>query len=334
VLTNPGSVARAIRTEGTLVHHVGMRSNTDLAALPRLVRLMRAGRFDLVHTHLYRACVYGRVAARLAGVPAVVATEHSLGARQIEGRPISPGVRRLYLATERLGDATVAVSSAVARRLVALGVPGTRIRTIPNAIEIGRYRFDPWRRASLRAGLGIPPERFVVGAVGRLVPGKRLELVLHAARAHPDVTVLMVGDGPRRPALTELARELAVPVVFTGERSDVPDLLSTMDILVAPSADETFGLSVVEALAAGLPVVYASCPALDELARPVPGAVRVNGDPEAVRGAVAGAVRAGPRRLPPPPALARFDAAGVAAQTNALYERLTAGPGAKHRRGN
>ena len=63
-----------------------MRGNTDAAALPRLVRLIRAGRYDLVHTHLYRACVYGRIAARLAGVRHIVATEHSLGERCIEGR--------------------------------------------------------------------------------------------------------------------------------------------------------------------------------------------------------------------------------------------------------
>jgi hypothetical protein len=125
-LTNPGSVARAMRTDGTVVHEIGMRGNTDLSALARLVRLIRAGRYDVVHTHLYRACVYGRLAARLAGVRHVVATEHSLGERHIEGRRISPAVRRLYLTTERLGQSTIAVSAAVARRLVEWGVPPHR----------------------------------------------------------------------------------------------------------------------------------------------------------------------------------------------------------------
>ena len=106
-------MAEAIQSEGTIVHHLGMRANTDAVALPRLVRLVRAGRFDVVHAHLYRACVYGRVAARLAGLP-VVATEHSLGDQHIEGRRITPGIRRLYVATERLGSTTIAVSPAVA----------------------------------------------------------------------------------------------------------------------------------------------------------------------------------------------------------------------------
>lgn len=76
-LTNPGPVAEGLRADGVRVVHLGMRGNRDLGALPRLARFIRHGRYDLVHTHLYRACVYGRLAARLAGVRATVATEHS-----------------------------------------------------------------------------------------------------------------------------------------------------------------------------------------------------------------------------------------------------------------
>jgi glycosyltransferase involved in cell wall biosynthesis len=324
VLTNPGSVARAIRAEGTPVHHVGMRGNTDVAALPRLVRLIRAGRYDLVHTHLYRACVYGRLAAKLAGVRHVVATEHSLGDRHIEGRRLSAGIRRLYLAAERLGDATIAVSSTVARRLTAWGVPASRIDLVPNGIDAGRFRFDPVRRAEVRASLGIPPGRFVVGTVGRLVRGKRVDRMLRAVRGHREVTALVVGDGPERAALCTLAGELGVDAVFTGEAMDVPALLSVMDLLVAPSGEETFGLGVLEGLAAGLPVRYVACPALDDLpAGAVPGARRVPDDPDALEQAVAAAVRDGPYRLPPSPVLDRYDIADVAARTDAVYQRVS-----------
>jgi glycosyltransferase involved in cell wall biosynthesis len=323
-LTNPGSVARAIRADGTPVHDLGMRGNTDLAALPRLVRLIRAGRYDVVHTHLYRACVYGRVAARLAGVRHVVATEHSLGDRHIEGRRITSGIRRLYLATERLGQTTIAVSAAVGRRLVAWGVPAARVEVIPNGIEADRYRFDPVRRARVRTELGIAPGRFVVGSVGRLVPGKRADLMLHAVRGQPGTTALVVGAGPQRRTLTALARELDVHAVFTGEAGDVPGLLSAMDVLVAPSPEETFGLAVIEALAAGLPVLYVTCPALDELPDgSAPGAYRLPADPEAIQHALATVVRDPPRRLPAPPALDHYDMAGVAARTTAVYRRVT-----------
>ena len=93
-LTNVGSVAREIRADGITVHEIGMRSNTDLTALPRLVKLIRDRRFDLVHTHLFRAGIYGRIAARLAGVRHIVATEHSLAGTSLEGRPATSGFER------------------------------------------------------------------------------------------------------------------------------------------------------------------------------------------------------------------------------------------------
>lgn len=321
-LTNPGCVADAIRADGTAVHEIGMRHNRDVGALPRLVRLIRAGGFDLVHTHLYRSCVYGRVAARLAGVRHIVATEHSLGQRVIEGRPLSPGARGLYLATEQLGQITIAVSSTVAARLVGWGVSARRIEVIPNGIDIDRYRFDPMARHRTRARLGIAPERVVVGSVARLVPGKRLDLVLRAVHRQPGVTALIVGEGPQRVELTALAAELDVHAVFTGEATDVPDLLSAMDIVIAPAQEETFGLSVIEALAAGLSVLYVACPALDDLPGPAPrGARQVTAEAGAIAHALAETIAAAPRRRPPP-VLDRYDIARVAGQVGALYQRV------------
>src|SRR4029453_438923 len=110
------------------------------------VKLIRGGHYDVVHTHLYRACVYGRVAARLAfpppraGAPAIVPTEHSLGTERIEGRSLPPFARHLYLATERLGSATIAVSATVGLRLLLWGVPTGRIVVIGNGIEAETYR--------------------------------------------------------------------------------------------------------------------------------------------------------------------------------------------------
>jgi glycosyltransferase involved in cell wall biosynthesis len=324
VLTNPGSVATAIRSAGTVVHDIGMRGNRDLAALPRLVRVIRDGRFDVVHTHLYRACLYGRLAARLAGVRSVVATEHSLGDDHIEGRRISPGVRGLYLAGERLGRATIAVSAPVARRLAAWGVPAARIVEIPNGIEAAAYRFDPARRSALRSRLGIAPDAYVVGSVGRLVPEKRMDLMLRAVAGRPGVTALVVGEGPERASLTALAAELGVPAVFTGESPDVPGLLSVLDLFVSASAAETFGLAVLEALAAGLPVLYADCPALDDMpGESVPGAVRIPVEPDEAHRAIAGAVRAQPGRRTAPPILARFDMADIAARVEDVYRWVT-----------
>ncbi|MER8017503.1 glycosyltransferase [Streptomyces griseoluteus] len=306
-LTNPGPVAAGLRADGVRVADLAMGGNRDLAALPRLARLIRRGRYDLVHTHLYRACLYGRLAARLAGVRAVVATEHSLGDSQMEGRPLNSGVRALYLAGERLGRSTVAVSPTVAARLARWGVPEPRIAVVPNGIDLAPFRFDPERRARVRARLGIPDEAFVIGGVGRLAPGKRFDVLIGAlARLTPDCRLLLVGGGPEEGALRRTADAAGVSdrVLFTGEvpglpdgsaGPDLPTLTSAMDVLAAPSPEEAFGLAVVEALAAGLPVRYASCPAVEDLPpEAAPGAVRVRGGADAYAAALAGVRAAGP----------------------------------------
>ncbi|NED87783.1 glycosyltransferase, partial [Streptomyces sp. SID11233] len=93
---------------------------------------------------------------------ALVATEHSLGDTEIEGRPLTPGVRALYRAGERLGTATVAVSDTVAERLTRWGVPDTRVHVVPNGIDAAAFAHDPELRTTARTALGIPPGAHVL----------------------------------------------------------------------------------------------------------------------------------------------------------------------------
>ncbi|WP_236654238.1 glycosyltransferase [Streptacidiphilus anmyonensis] len=325
-LCEAGTVADGLRADGVTVHELGMRGNRDLAALPRLVRLIREGRYDLVHCHLYRACVYGRVAARLAGVRAVLATEHSLQPGVLEGRRTGAAVRRLYLATERLGRVTIAVSEATARQLRTWDVPEERIRVVPNGVDPAAYRVD----AAPRASLGLPADAFVVGAVGRLVPGKRFDVLVDAlALLPPEAHLLVVGAGPEHAALLAQARERGVAdrVVLTGERDDVPALLAAMDALAAPSAGETFGLVLVEGLASGLPVFWSSGPALSEL--PVQeqlalgrgGSARTEPTPSAYAAALRPLLtRRPPRAVGPVPG--RYDITRLAPRVAAVYAEL------------
>ncbi|TXS40444.1 glycosyltransferase [Streptomyces sp. uw30] len=338
-LTNPGPVAAGLTADGVHVTHLGMNGNRDLGALPRLTRLIRDGGYDLVHTHLYRACLYGRIAARLAGVRTVVATEHSIGAGGLEGRAHNVGVRGLYLAGERLGQATVAVSPTVAERLRHWGVPGQRIRVIPNGIDAPRFRYDAARRKEARAFLGLPEGAYVVGGVGRLTPGKRFDLLLRALALLPgDVWLLLVGGGPEEEVLRRTARDLGVAnrVLLTGERPCLPDptdeapdliaLLSAMDVLASPSPEESFGLAVVEALAAGLPVLYASCPAVEDLSPgAAPGARRVTGGAGAYAREVLRLRAAGPGERSAPDAVRRYDIAATARQLMDLYTAALSG---------
>lgn len=331
-LSEPGAVAEELGADGVPVTHLGMTGNRDVTVLPGLVSLIRNGRFDVVHTHLYRACVYGRVAARLAGVRAVVATEHSLGATQIEGRPLRAGTRALYRATERLGSGTLAVSDTVARRLAAWGVPEARVHVVPNGIEPARFAYSPAAGAAARARLGIPAGAYVVGGVGRLVRGKNFDGLIRAVAAVPDTYLVIAGDGPERVPLLRTVHQigfggrfrLAPPCEEPGSESPtIPELLSALDLFVSPSPEESFGLALVEALAAGLPALYVACPAVEDLPpQDAPGAHRVK--PYELAAAVREERQAPPRRLPVPPAVARYDMARTAARVAELYAAVLA----------
>ncbi|MFF5934476.1 glycosyltransferase [Streptomyces sp. NPDC012508] len=337
-LTNPGPVARGLEADGVPVTDLGMTGNRDIGALPRLAGLVRRGGYDLVHTHLYRACVYGRIAARLGGVRTVVATEHSLGDTQIEGRPLSAGTRALYLATERLGSATVAVSPSVARRLETWGVAPSRIQVVPNGIERARFGFDEDARRMTRKLLDLPEDAFVVGGVGRLAPGKRFDRLVRAVASVPGARLLLVGEGEERARLLAVARECGAAdrVLLTGACEDppsadsadpgLPSLLAAMDVFVSTSPDETFGLAVVEALAAGLPALYVACPAVDDLPPDAaPGARRVGESVPELVSALRGIRDARLARLPQPAAARRYDIAHSARQLMSLYEQAVHG---------
>ncbi|MFD8229170.1 glycosyltransferase [Streptomyces massasporeus] len=338
-LTNPGTVAAGLAADGVRVLDLGMAGNRDLGALPRLVRIIRSGGYQLVHTHLYRACLYGRIAARLAGVRAVVATEHSLGDSQMEGRPLNAGVRALYLAGERLGRTTVAVSPTVAERLKRWGVPGPRIEVVPNGIDVARFRFDAARRHDTRRRLGLPDDAYVIGAVGRLAPGKRFGALIRALAQLPgDHWLLLVGGGPEEDVLRRTARAAGVAdrVLFTGERPCVPDgtpgpdlpsLTCAMDVLASPSPEEAFGLAIVEALASGLPVLYASCPALEDLPpSAAPAARRVTGGPDAYARAVTEVRRQGPAPRTAPEAARHYCITRSAARLMDVYAAAVSRP--------
>ncbi|HKN97457.1 MAG TPA: glycosyltransferase [Pseudonocardiaceae bacterium] len=324
-LYNPGPVADMLRSDGVAVHDLKMRSNTEIGALNRLRRLIRAGRYDVVHAHLYRSQVYGRLAARLAGTRVVVSTEHSIGETHLERRKMSAGVRALYLGTERLSQMTVAVSETVRDRLVNWGVPARKVVVIPNGVDFERVAFDADARDRVRAGFGIGRDERVFGVLGRLDANKRFDMVIRAAAPLLDerTKLLIVGKGAEWDHLKAVAAENGVTdrVVFAGERHDVDAMLSTMDFFVASSAQETFGLSVLEALANGAPALYTTCPAL--VGVPTERARQVTGTVEQLRGAMAAELAAAPRpRVADPMVRERYGIDAVTERIDALYEAL------------
>jgi len=326
-LTEGGRVGERIRAHGFRVHDLRMPSNRDMASLMHLVQLIRDGGFDLVHTHLYRAHLYGRLAARMAGVRAIVATEHSLGRELIEGRPKDRlGVRAMYRASERMGRVTIAVSQAVADYLRAWRID--RVEVIENGIDFREFRFDPNARTLVRKILGIEAGALVIGGVGRLDPDKHFEVLIEAAGRIDGAIGLIVGAGPDRARLQRLANELMPGRVhFTGDVGggmlEIKDLLSAMDVFASPSPSETFGLAPLEAVACGLPAVYSDSPALDGLPGLGARATRVPSRPDAFAAALRGAADLKPvDRSTPPVALERYGVTDQAAHVSELYRSV------------
>ena len=222
-----------------------------LALLP----LLRKESFDIVHAHTRMAQVLAHLLERFHGIPAVT-TCHGFF------KP-NPG-RRFWPCW---GQKVIAVSPAVAEHLATMHrVPNNRIVCIPNGIDASKYIHfhDPEKLFSLRADLDIPRQARVVGTTARLSPVKGLDDLIKAfsilAPKHPNFYCLIVGEGNARTDLEKLVRDLGLDgrVIFSGAVDDVAPYLALMDIFVLPSLMEGLGLSILEAFAAGKPVI-ASC---------------------------------------------------------------------------
>ena len=322
-LYNPGSVADQIRADGVRLRDLAMTRNTQVGALLRLRSIIADGRYDVVHTHLYRAQIYARPAARLARTPVVVTTEHSIGETHIERRKMTTGVRGLYLGSELFSDATIAVSDVVRERLIRWGVPARKITVIPNGLETAALAFDPAVREQSREQFGLGPDTYVIGALGRIDENKRVELTVEAAAPllGDRCKILVIGRGDHRTEVEAAAARLGVAdhVIFGGFQPDTAAMMAAFDLYVASSVQETFGLAILEAMASGLPVIYTVCPALDGIqtnqARQVAGTVA------AMRAEIHKAVEAGPQpRQPDSKVFDRYGMESVARQVDDLYE--------------
>lgn len=253
IATEPdGPRADQLRQRGVDVHLMPKRPGFDVRLPGRLAALFAKHGVSIVHSHNQLPLVYGAAAGRLHRVP-VCHTMH--------GATLDRGRRALLRrAAATLVDAHVAVSQSTAEFMLKhKEVSGARLHVVPNGIDLSRFTPSPAARAHVRAELGIPAEAWVVGAVGRLTQVKNHALLLRAAARvlSGEDRLLLVGDGPEAGPLRALADELRLGerVVFAGERHDVPALLAAFDVFVMSSSTEGLPLSILEAMAAALPVV-------------------------------------------------------------------------------
>jgi len=262
-----GDLGQRLLDEGVPVYAELMAHKFDVRVLVRLARLMRRHRVDLVCTVGTGGdrMFWGRLAARLAGVPRVVSSLHSMG----EPDRVEWPNRLLHPGTH----AFLTVAHAQKRYMVEReGIPSDRTHVIHNGVDVEAWvRTDP--DPALAHSLGIEPHCPMAGIVACLRPEKNHEVFLHMARRVLDVLpyahFLIVGDGPKRGDLTLLAGQLGLAdrAHFVGQRHDVPDLVALMDVMVLSSRAEAFPMTILEGMAAGKPIVATDVGAVSEVVR-------------------------------------------------------------------
>ena len=244
---------------------------SDTRALRTIGEIVGRGRFDLVHTHSSKAGILGRMAARASGAR-VVHTPHG---HVFEGY-FNPIVSRAFVLVERLAarwcDRIVVLTDRGREQHLEHGVGRPdQFVTIHSGVRLGPFRNGMPRRDAMRLSLGLPRDARVVGCVARLTPIKGqahlLDAIARLVERIPQLRLLLVGDGEDRVALQVRARkeDLRGKVIFTGACADPRPAMAAMDLVVMPSLNEGQGRAVVEAMAAGLPVVASGVGGLPEV---------------------------------------------------------------------
>ncbi|MCS7306912.1 MAG: glycosyltransferase [Thermoguttaceae bacterium] len=257
-LDNLGRLAERLQTEGFPVVCLGRRPGFDGACIFRLARLWREYEVDVVHAHQYTPFFYAACARAWRGRPPILFTEH--------GRWYPDYPRRRRILFNRLvlrgRDRVTAVGQAVREALVRNeGLPRHRIRVIYNGVDVGRFAPRPERRLPVREALGLTPTDFVIIQVARLDYLKdhitAVRTMARLVRQVPEARLLLVGQGPKRPLIqAEIqAQGLEGVVHLLGEREDVPQLLWAADVAMLTSISEGIPVTLIEAMAAELPVV-------------------------------------------------------------------------------
>lgn len=308
----------------------------DSRALAKLIRVVRAFRPDIVHTHTAKAGFLGRQAAlALRPRPLIVHTYHG---HVLEGY-FGPAKTRLYLELERamarVSDRLIGVSQATVDDLVRLGVaPREKFRVLPLGLDLDRFAEPgPASRGEARRGLGLGENEVLLAFVGRFAPIKRLDLLLEAfARARasePRLRLAMVGDGDERAGLERRAGELGigVDVRFLGYRRDLRPVFAAADLAVLSSDNEGTPVSLIEAAAAGLPAVATDVGGVNEVVSEDTGLLVPPNDPQALAEAI-GTMATDPTRRQEAGqaarkrALDRYSADRLIADVDSLYQEL------------
>ena len=249
----------------------------DLVAFWKLYRLIRRGRYHIVHTHSSKAGVLGRIAAKLAGTPLIVHTLHSLVFHEYQPWIVNRLLRIVKKLCAPITDYFISVSSIISQKAIAAGIDRPeKFSTIYSGMELDWFLRATPDALAVRREFGIPEGAPVVGKIARLFPLKGHDQLLDAAPAivarHPQVRFFLVGDGVLYEHLRQRARAAGIldNFVFAGliERERIPEMLSAMDVVVHTSLREGLARVLPQALAMGKPCVSYDIDGAPEVVRP------------------------------------------------------------------
>lgn len=237
----------------------------DLKALFSLWRLLIRERPFIVHTHTSKAGILGRLAAKFAGVPIIIHTPHG----HVFYGHFGPLISKFFLLTERLmariTDRMVSLTQAEKNDYVALSISSPeKVTTIHSGVDVDRFMNIQVNIAEKKRELGLNSKGLMVGTVGWLLsikgPMHLLKAMPYVWENHPETSLIFVGKGDLEKGLKEEARRMGVSdkVIFLGWRDDIPEIMQVLDVFVLPSLNEGMGRVLVEAMAAGKPVVASS----------------------------------------------------------------------------
>jgi L-malate glycosyltransferase len=311
-LDEPGAWADQIEAAGISIQALGRTPGFHPSLGRKIAQAAAAHRATVIHAHHYSPFVYSCVARLWKPGVGVVFTEHG----RLSDSPPSPKRRLANRILASFPRAVCAVSAELGAHLVAEGFPQSRVQVVHNGIDVGPLPTAADRH-EVRAALGANDDVIVVGSVARLDPVKDLGSLLHAAAmlrtTGHKVLVALVGDGPERPALEQLAGTLGIAgdVRFLGHRDDARRWLAGWDVYVNCSVSEGVSLTILEAMAAALPVVATAVGGTPEVLDEASGVLAPSRDPAALAGALAALIR--------DPALRTRLAAGARARVEASF---------------
>ncbi|MGQ0529547.1 MAG: glycosyltransferase family 4 protein [Panacagrimonas sp.] len=276
----PGAaIGEHFRGSEVSVIEVPCSGDADLGFIWRLRRVLRQQQPDLVHLHSRRgADVLGALAAKLARVPCVLS-------RRVDN-PESRGWTRIKYP---LHARVIAISQGIADVLAQQGVPAHKLRVVRSSLDPAPWQ-QPASRDAFCAEFGLPAQRVLIGVVAQLIERKGHGVLFEALRGlrHKNsVQLVIFGQGPLQGRLRAEAANLGVPVHFAGFRKDLPRWLGALDLLVHPALMEGLGVSLLQASAAGVPIIASRAGGMPEaVADGHSGVLVTPGDASALRAAL------------------------------------------------